>query len=544
MGGIGPQGPGDPGLVDPGAVGADTPLPGSPAGSPQFLIEEDPNGKYVVLGVRDFGGQMSSYLRLGSASTLAGQWDPVLGEDLACLVQGFADDARDRGASAPTRPPRTTLDSRSPAASSSIDARRAESIVLHTKGGWRDHTDGNRVTTTRGDKVEVIRGNYKLVVLGRRSPAEVLAEAIGPRDAAAQQVMTDAIAANPLLAHATVSSAARDGAVQELLHQSAGCDLSGGLNDYGDDVHGDAHYASTPDWPDPAWRPPAPSPPVSPAPPPPPEPVPGPEGPSTRGTTNSGAAPFDERFLCVEYAWRQDSHGQWVWEKRTTRGQETPIADGKPHLYRVINNNYIDYYENTLGSTSNAVNEVLSNVHASSAYTGLHFSDANRSLTTALAMINGNAAGLILTQVAAAATFEVDAAAAIAKAQVAVGNITVQLPVTVTVNAGSATDAHVGEHLDMHLGAHLESHVGLHVDSHAGVHFEVRVGQHTDMHFGTHLSFEMDHQEVHESQTFSANAGGHLQVRTVSGDSTTISEFHTEVTAEVITQVATQHHLI
>jgi hypothetical protein len=39
---------------------------------------------------------------------------------------------------------------------------------LHTRGGWRDHSDGNRISTTHGDKVEVIRGNYKLMVLGRQ----------------------------------------------------------------------------------------------------------------------------------------------------------------------------------------------------------------------------------------------------------------------------------------------------------------------------------------------------------------------------------------
>ena len=38
---------------------------------------------------------------------------------------------------------------------------------LLTRGGWREHTDGNRITTTRGDRVEVIGGNYKMVVLGR-----------------------------------------------------------------------------------------------------------------------------------------------------------------------------------------------------------------------------------------------------------------------------------------------------------------------------------------------------------------------------------------
>ncbi len=38
---------------------------------------------------------------------------------------------------------------------------------LLTRGGWRDHTDGNRISTTRGDCVDVVYGNYKLVVLGR-----------------------------------------------------------------------------------------------------------------------------------------------------------------------------------------------------------------------------------------------------------------------------------------------------------------------------------------------------------------------------------------
>ena len=46
--------------------------------------------------------------------------------------------------------------------------RQKETLALLTKGGWWDHTDGNRVTTTTGDKVEVIQGNYKMVVLGRQ----------------------------------------------------------------------------------------------------------------------------------------------------------------------------------------------------------------------------------------------------------------------------------------------------------------------------------------------------------------------------------------
>ncbi|MEM9693628.1 MAG: hypothetical protein AAGA56_13860 [Myxococcota bacterium] len=57
-----------------------------------------------------------------------------------------------------------------------IDQRHLESSRLYSRGGWRDHSDGNRVSTTYGDKVEVIRGNYKLVVMGRQDNID---EAIG-----------------------------------------------------------------------------------------------------------------------------------------------------------------------------------------------------------------------------------------------------------------------------------------------------------------------------------------------------------------------------
>lgn len=50
--------------------------------------------------------------------------------------------------------------------------RQAETKKLLTKGGWWDHSDGNRITTTSGDKIEVIQGNYKMVVLGRQDPSQ------------------------------------------------------------------------------------------------------------------------------------------------------------------------------------------------------------------------------------------------------------------------------------------------------------------------------------------------------------------------------------
>ncbi len=38
---------------------------------------------------------------------------------------------------------------------------------LLTRGGVREHTDGDRISTTRGDYLGVVFGNYKLVVMGR-----------------------------------------------------------------------------------------------------------------------------------------------------------------------------------------------------------------------------------------------------------------------------------------------------------------------------------------------------------------------------------------
>lgn len=53
-----------------------------------------------------------------------------------------------------------------------IESRLEQSAALLTRGGWWDHSDGNRVSTTYGDKVEVIRGNYKMVVMHRQDEAE------------------------------------------------------------------------------------------------------------------------------------------------------------------------------------------------------------------------------------------------------------------------------------------------------------------------------------------------------------------------------------
>ncbi len=101
---------------------------------------------------------MTSYLNLGAVREPEYAASPSAprgtGEDLPARITSFIDDTRVRDGCPDFVP---------------VAERQAETALLHTKGGWRDHSDGNRITTTRGDKVEVIKGNYRMVILGRRS---------------------------------------------------------------------------------------------------------------------------------------------------------------------------------------------------------------------------------------------------------------------------------------------------------------------------------------------------------------------------------------
>lgn len=80
---------------------------------------------------------------------------------------GFADDTRYHGASGSESPAKTLVNG--VAVANDHRNRQAETLRLLTKGGWWDHSGGNRISTTAGDKIEVIQGNYKMVVLGRQS---------------------------------------------------------------------------------------------------------------------------------------------------------------------------------------------------------------------------------------------------------------------------------------------------------------------------------------------------------------------------------------
>ena len=175
-------------------------------GSVQLSESEANEHKYLLLKVPDFatdpsgepapasggplpnqgrnGQPMTSYLRLGAASI-----DPEPGDDLIAHAfnagpagmpgfQGqngdgewppdfdadspFIDDYRNRGTGnvEPTGAPGHGM--------TEADRKAWHTKQLLSRGGWRDHSDGNRITTTYGDKIEVVRGNYKMVVMGRQ----------------------------------------------------------------------------------------------------------------------------------------------------------------------------------------------------------------------------------------------------------------------------------------------------------------------------------------------------------------------------------------
>ncbi len=115
------------------------------------------NGKYFEIFVPNYdtSNARDSYLRLGIAAasdpTLKGQ--ELWGKFTEWLDQTEHGHTRDR-AGHDLRTPRLG------------EADTADGI--HEKLGWRDHTDGNRISTTYGDKVEIIGGNYQLLVLGRQ----------------------------------------------------------------------------------------------------------------------------------------------------------------------------------------------------------------------------------------------------------------------------------------------------------------------------------------------------------------------------------------
>lgn len=113
----------------------------------------------------------STFLRLGTP-------DPnppfkALLEEI--VADGFIDDTRERGTNE-VAATHATVEGGSGSGGMGHTLteaqRKAETARFLNKGGWHDHTQGNRVSTTQGDKIEIVRGNFKMLVLGRQDEAK------------------------------------------------------------------------------------------------------------------------------------------------------------------------------------------------------------------------------------------------------------------------------------------------------------------------------------------------------------------------------------
>ena len=87
------------------------------------------------------------------------KWGP-LDEDTDVHAP-FIDDNRDRGKDG-AEPTMSFGSGFTPSERRGISQKVLDDV------GWRDHCDGNRITTTAGDKIEIVQGNYKLIVMGRQ----------------------------------------------------------------------------------------------------------------------------------------------------------------------------------------------------------------------------------------------------------------------------------------------------------------------------------------------------------------------------------------
>jgi hypothetical protein len=148
-------------------------------GSPRTDWQNEPGADlaalaYLVGTAGNKFGDATLAQESAALAALSPVYPDIAGTDLA---DPFVDDQRTRGSDtvagsddASDRP------DRAPGHGLSKAQRREVSARLHSDLGWRDHTDGNRISTTRGDRVDVVYGNYKMVVMGRQSdPADAMA---------------------------------------------------------------------------------------------------------------------------------------------------------------------------------------------------------------------------------------------------------------------------------------------------------------------------------------------------------------------------------
>jgi hypothetical protein len=285
----------------------------------------------------------------------------------------------------------------------------------------------------------VIRGNYKLVVLGRQ----------GTDDAFPKSAKAD-------------DKKSADDRRADILGNAAGVEMSGGLVD---DDSGDL-----------------------------------------AASTSDLNAPLD-----VRYEWTPDSKGGWTWTQTTVTGKENPKNGDN---YRIVNQTWVDYQSDTVGSPDRRVSEMKSETYVSDISSSTDFTGLNETSTVSMSPIsrlvsntmtlgpvfNNTMAAAVHTLNLVTASVEADIAAMIAVAQVAGLIATFQRALVVDEHVGMHIDTHLSPHVDTHSGEHMELHVLPHIDSHTGSHVDTHLGPHVDrhtkehfeLHTGTHMSKEDD----------------------------------------------------
>jgi hypothetical protein len=419
--------------------------------------QDHSTGKHLLFMVPDFTNTvgrnvsntpLNSYLRLGMAHSQAGPAVTTgpkdkqhsvrtdLGEDLAVMVLGFTDDSRERGTGSGAAPgiPTDAQNQEAPQGTDhGANYRVDESKVLHSKGGWRDHSDGNRISTTRGDKIEIIRGNYKLLVLGRQDDPTT---SVAGFDNSGGQIDTDG------------GDLVSDGSTQSGLNQSWEWDgtrwnvtiLQGAQASTSNPTMTNKTFAHKMDT----------------------------EVTADNDITNSTTSIFGSitNSAHAPGTITNDNHANTSMVNTTSSGNIfNNTASGAMETFQEVGFNIIG---NVLSVQLQADVAEMAMIYAQATPIILteYASAINASFTQASAITNFQlaAAGITSNQVASAAILSTQTAASITNLN--------QAALMTNTMTGVSVDAHVGVHIDNHPGAHADNHSGVHMDIHSGVHIQ------------------------------------------------------------------------
>ncbi|MBW2524036.1 MAG: hypothetical protein JRI23_07670 [Deltaproteobacteria bacterium] len=156
--------------------GSDESEAGELADPDAVVVQQTTGNKYLHVAVPNYDENTNSttaprtYLQLGAfpdSISNPRHWGDDLLDDVLVPTSAtayFKDDYRYQNNQTH---PKTTYTEWDGNPKTTVTDPRTLTSRLRTRGGWRQHTDGNFISTTRGDRIDVYYGNYKMVVLGR-----------------------------------------------------------------------------------------------------------------------------------------------------------------------------------------------------------------------------------------------------------------------------------------------------------------------------------------------------------------------------------------